>query len=109
MIAALPAIGSVVAGLAADTVAPAAPSPPPPPPQPPQATGADFGQVFAEVGTAIDRLKAAEATSISAIEGRASVRQVVESVVAAEQSLHTVLAVRDKLVSAYQALVQMPI
>jgi len=101
MIAALPAIGSLIAGVVTDQVARTA--------QPPSASGADFGQVFAEVGAAIDRLKTAEATSISAIEGRASIQQVTESVVAAEQSLHTVLAIRDKVVSAYQALAQMSI
>lgn len=101
MIAALPAIGSLLAGFATDQVAQAI--------RPQPARGADFSQVLAEVGTAIDRLKAAEATSISAIESRASIHQVVESVVAAEQSLHTVLAIRDKMVSAYQAVAQMPI
>jgi flagellar hook-basal body complex protein FliE len=101
MIAALPAIGSLIAGLATDQVARAA--------TPPATSSADFSQVFAEVGSAIDRLRTAEATSISAIEGRASIQQVTESVVAAEQSLHTVLAIRDKVVSAYQALAQMPI
>lgn len=101
MIAALPAIGSVLAGFATDQVARAV--------QPSSTTGADFGQVFAEVGASIDRLRTAEATSISAIEGRASIQQVAESVVAAEQSLHTVLAVRDKMVSAYQSLAQMSI
>jgi len=101
MIAALPAIGSLIAGFAADQVGRAT--------QPPTGGGADFGQVLGEVGASIDRLKTAEATSISAIEGHASIQEVVESVVTAEQSLHTVLAVRDKMVSAYQSLAQMPI
>jgi flagellar hook-basal body complex protein FliE len=101
MIQALPAIGSVVAGFAADQISQAL--------QPAPAPGADFSGVLAGVGDTIDRLKAAEATSISAIEGRASTQEVVESVVAAEQSLHTALAVRDKVVSAYQALAQMSI
>jgi len=101
MIAALPALGSLIAGLAVDGVARAL--------KPPEATGADFDRVFGEVGQAIDRLKTAEATAISAIEGRASIHEVVDSVVAAEQSFHTVLAVRDKTVAAYQSLAQMPI
>jgi flagellar hook-basal body complex protein FliE len=101
MIAALPAIGSVVAGVVTDQVARAV--------APPPTTRSDFNQVFAEVGSAIDRLRTAEATSISAIEGHASIQQVVDSVVAAEQSLHTVLAVRDKMVTAYQSLAQMSI
>jgi flagellar hook-basal body complex protein FliE len=101
MIAALPAIGSIFAGLATDEVARTIL------PQPTESV--EFSRVLAGVGEAVDRLKTAEATSISALDGKASVQQVVESVVAAEQSLHTVLAVRDKVVSAYQSVAQMPI
>jgi len=72
--------------------------------------GADFSQVLAEVSAdAIAALKTGEAVSISGLQGKASVQQVVEAVMSAEQSLHTVVAVRDKVVGAYQALSQMAI
>jgi flagellar hook-basal body complex protein FliE len=101
MIPALSAIGSVVGTMAAEHVlhAPARAS----------VAGADFGQVFTEVGAMIDQLKTAEAVSISGIQGRASLQEVVETVMSAEQSLHAGLAIRDKLISAYQSLSQMAI
>ena len=73
------------------------------------AAGSDFGQVFAQVGEAIDTLKAGEATAISGLQGQTSVQNVVESVMSAERSLQTVVAIRDKIVSAYQTISQMAI
>lgn len=73
------------------------------------AAGSDFGQVFAQVGEAIDTLKAGEAASISGLHGQTPVQNVVESVMSAERSLQTVVAIRDKIVSAYQTISQMAI
>lgn len=42
-------------------------------------------------------------------KGQASVQQVVEAVMSAEQSLQTALAVRDKVVAAYQEISRMQI
>lgn len=72
--------------------------------------GADFGDVLAGVSTsAINALKNGEATSIDGLRGKASIQQVVESVMNADQSLRTALAIRDKAVAAYQSLAQMSI
>jgi flagellar hook-basal body complex protein FliE len=74
------------------------------------AAGRDFVQVLADVSAdAVNALKAGEAASISGLHGKASVQQVVEAVMSAEQSLHTVVAIRDKVVGAYQSLSQMAI
>ncbi|MGO9673066.1 MAG: flagellar hook-basal body complex protein FliE [Methylocella sp.] len=74
------------------------------------AAGASFGQVLTDVSAqAVNALKTGEATAISGLQGKASVQQVVESVMGAEQSLSTALAIRDKAVSAYQSLSQMAI
>ena len=54
--------------------------------------GSDFGQVFAQVGEAIDTLKAGEAASISGLQGQTSVRNIRKSVMSAERSLQTVVA-----------------
>ncbi len=71
---------------------------------------ADFGKVMGDVaGEAVDALRNAEATSIQGINGAASTQQVVEAVMTAEQSLRTAIAVRDKLVSAYQEISRMAI
>jgi flagellar hook-basal body complex protein FliE len=52
----------------------------------------------------IDTVKNAEAVSIAGIKDKASVQQVVESIMAAEQSLQAAIAVRDKVVAAYQEI-----
>jgi flagellar hook-basal body complex protein FliE len=71
---------------------------------------ADFGSVLAQVTQdTIGKLKGAEAASISGLQGHASVQQVVESVMDAQGSLQTAIAVRDKVVSAYQELSRMAI
>ncbi len=104
MIPALSLLGSIlgpVATAASTAVTPA---------QTPAVTGASFGQVLTDVSArAADDLKAGEATAISGLQGKASVQQVVELVMGAEQSLNTALAIRDKAVSAYQSLSQMAI
>jgi flagellar hook-basal body complex protein FliE len=74
------------------------------------ASDTDFGQILASASAnAVGTLKSGEAASIAGIQGKASVQQVVESVLSAEQSLHTAIAIRDKIVAAYQALSQMAI
>ena len=60
-------------------------------------------------GSAIADLRAGEAASIAGMEGKMSVQQVVEAVMSAEKSLQTALAVRDKVVSAYQEIGRMAI
>lgn len=79
-------------------------------PAPTGVTAASFGEVMSDVATkGVENLKAAEATSIMSLQGKASVQQVVEAVLAAEQSLHTAIAVRDKVVAAYQEISRMAI
>ncbi|ALV26355.1 flagellar hook-basal body complex protein FliE [Pannonibacter sp. Q-1] len=58
---------------------------------------------------AIERVKEGEAVSIAGISGKASAQQVVEAVMAAEASLQTAIAIRDKVVSAYQEVSRMAI
>jgi len=66
---------------------------------------ADFGKVLADVAAdAVDALKTGEATAIAGITGERSVQQVVNAVMTAEQALQTAIAVRDKLVAAYQEI-----
>jgi flagellar hook-basal body complex protein FliE len=69
-----------------------------------------FESVMKQVTTdAIGTLKAGEAASISAIQGKESTRRVVEALMSAEQALQTAVAVRDKVVQAYQEVVRMSI
>ena len=72
------------------------------------ARGADFGQIMNEItGDAIGSLKSAEAASIGSMQGTTPVHQVVESIMSAQRSLQSVLAMRDKAVSAYQEISRM--
>lgn len=101
MIPALSAVGSTLAPLAASAapIGGAATN-----------VAASFADVLSDVASgAVSSLRAGEATSILGVEGKASVQQVVESVMNAEQSLHTAIAIRDKAVSAFQSISQMAI
>ncbi|WGF87597.1 flagellar hook-basal body complex protein FliE [Marinivivus vitaminiproducens] len=59
--------------------------------------------------TGIETLQASEAMSVQAALGTADAQSVVEAVAAAELTLQTVTAVRDRVVEAYQDLIRMPI
>jgi flagellar hook-basal body complex protein FliE len=73
-------------------------------------TANDFGAMLEQLaGDAMNKLNTSETTAISGIEGKASVQQVVSSTLDAQTSLQTVLAIRDKLVSAYQEVSRMAI
>ena len=57
----------------------------------------------------VQDIRTAETTSLNGIMGKVSTREVVDAVMAADQSLQTATAFRDKLVSAYLDITKMPI
>ena len=72
--------------------------------------GPSFDQALAQVmSTAVDTLQAGEAVAIQGVQGAVSPTKVVDAVMAAQRSLQTVLAIRDKAVSAYQEVARMAI
>lgn len=72
--------------------------------------GPDFREVLSEVATSASQsIHAAEKVGAAAIQGKASAREVVESLMQAEQNLQIALAVRDKAVAALQEISRMPI
>jgi flagellar hook-basal body complex protein FliE len=72
--------------------------------------GPSFDQALTQaIGSAIDTLQTGEAIAIQGVEGAAAPMKVVESVMAAQRSLQTVLAIRDKAVAAYQEIARMTI
>lgn len=76
----------------------------------PAAPGTSFGEVLSQMTDSVgQKLQAAEATSIQGIRGDAPVRDVVSSVMEAEQSLQTAIAIRDKIVQAYLEISRMPV
>ena len=71
---------------------------------------ADFGQVLGQMALdAIGTVKASETTAVAGVRGEATVQQVVESVMAAEQAVQAGVAIRDKVVSAYLEISRMSI
>ena len=72
--------------------------------------GPTFDQALSQaIGSAIDTLQTGEAIAIQGVQGAAAPMKVVESVMAAQRSLQTVLAIRDKAVAAYQEIARMAI
>jgi flagellar hook-basal body complex protein FliE len=57
----------------------------------------------------IDAAKKSEQMSAQAVAGKADVTDVVTAVNNAEMALDTVVAVRDRVISAYQEIMRMPI
>jgi flagellar hook-basal body complex protein FliE len=73
-------------------------------------TDVDFGAMLTQLASnAANAVRHAETTSIAGIQGAASVQQVVEAVMAAEQTLQGAVAIRDKVVAAYLELSRMQI
>jgi flagellar hook-basal body complex protein FliE len=72
--------------------------------------GQDFAAMVRDAtGNAIDTMRHSEAMSAKAIAGKADLNEVVAAVSNAEVTLQTVLAVRDKVIAAYQDILRMPI
>ncbi len=75
-----------------------------------EAAGVDFASMLGDLAVkAAGEVRNAETLSIAGVRGQASVQQVVEAVMSAEQSLQTAIAVRDKVVSAYLEISRMSI
>ena len=57
----------------------------------------------------INTMRQGETAATQQTQGKANIVDVVQSVNAAELTLDTVVAVRDKVVAAYQSIMNMPI
>lgn len=71
------------------------------------------GESFADMIKAgvqelVDTQKTSEAVSAQAVTGKADLTDVVRAVTEAEITLQTVVAVRDKMIAAYQEIMRMP-
>jgi flagellar hook-basal body complex protein FliE len=72
--------------------------------------GAGFGEALGRaVQGAIGQGRAADAASTAALTGQGGVTEMVLAVSRAELALQTATAVRDRVVSAYQDVMRMPI
>jgi len=57
----------------------------------------------------VETMRAGEAASARAVTGDASLPEVVQAITASEVTLQTVVAVRDRMVGAYQEIMRMPV
>jgi flagellar hook-basal body complex protein FliE len=73
-------------------------------------SGGDFASMLKSgAQAAIDAGKKSEVLSEQALAGKADIRDVVSAVNNAALTLQTVVAVRDKVITAYNSILQMPI
>jgi flagellar hook-basal body complex protein FliE len=73
-------------------------------------SGGGFGDMLKQAAEgAIGTLEKGEAVSIKAATGKADINEVVTAMSNAELTLQEVTAIRDRVISAYQNILQMPI
>jgi len=69
-----------------------------------------FGDMLQDVArAATEATRTSETASVQALQGNADVTQVVTALTNAELALQTVVAVRDRVIQAYQEISRMPI
>lgn len=75
-----------------------------------KAAGPSFSDYMKDsVEKSIDTLRTSEEMSAKAVTGEADLTDVVQAVTNAELTLQTVVSIRDRMVSAYQEILRMPI
>jgi flagellar hook-basal body complex protein FliE len=80
------------------------------PPADAAAATSAFGALLEQtLSEAVDAGHKGEAIATAAVSGQTSLQEVVEAVNAAELTLQTVVAVRDRMIAAYQEILRMPI
>lgn len=69
-----------------------------------------FGDILkSAMADTMKATKNAEAQMAAQVQGKAQLIDVVTAVSSAEQSLNTVMAIRDQVISAYQEIMRMPL
>lgn len=69
-----------------------------------------FADMVAQAGSdAVQTIREAEATAQTGLRGNADTQAVVEATLELDSTVKTAVAVRDKLVEAYQEIIRMPI
>ena len=71
--------------------------------------GTFMNMVQESTNSAMDTLRNADQITQQGLTGQADIQKVVQATMAAEATLQTVVAIRDRLVSAYQEVLRMPI
>jgi flagellar hook-basal body complex protein FliE len=72
-------------------------------------TGESFAKLLQQAGAGVvDALNKSEASSLQAVTGKADLAAVTEAITNAQVALQTVVAVRDRVIAAYQDIIKMP-
>jgi len=75
-----------------------------------QTGGVSFGDFVKQTAAdTIQTLKAGEKATASAVTGKAELTDVIQAITNADLTLQTVVAARDRILSAYQTIMNMPI
>lgn len=70
----------------------------------------NFSQLLnAAVGETAQAVRSAENASVGALKGTVTLDELAITVANAEMTLRTVVAVRDRIINAYQDIIKMPI
>ncbi len=73
-------------------------------------SGPSFGDFLGQaIEHVVDTGKKAEKAQLAALTGEGDLSTLVSAVAEAELTLNTVVAVRDRVISAYQEILRMPI
>lgn len=71
---------------------------------------ADFSSMVADAASqAVETVRTGDSMALAGLKGQAGLQQVVEATMAMESTVQVSVAVRDKLVEAYQDIMRMPI
>lgn len=69
-----------------------------------------FGDLLRKAAeNAVDTLKQGEQASLQGVVGKADIAQVAAAVANADATLQTIVAVRDRVIAAYQDIIKMTI
>ncbi len=72
--------------------------------------GAGFGDLVRKAAeSAVDTLKQSEQMSLQGVMGKADIAQVAAAVANADATVQTIVAVRDRVIGAYQDIIKMTI
>jgi flagellar hook-basal body complex protein FliE len=75
-----------------------------------EAGGPSFGALLKEtLGSVMDAGKKSDAQTIAMASGKANVMDVVTAVAETDVAVSTLVSVRDKVISAYEDIMRMPI
>ncbi|HCO54099.1 flagellar hook-basal body complex protein FliE [Pelagibacterium nitratireducens] len=73
-------------------------------------SGTDFGQMLADqLGGIAETGQRSDQVSVDMINGKANVVDVVTALAETESAMETMVTVRDRVISAYEEIMRMPI